>query len=150
MAVSTKPFEPHTKAVPRSTAAAAAISAASMRPVWPVHPSGASRVKVSTRVVAELVGVDHVVGRSHRVDEPHRRGSGIVRRRWRSIAISGTTPEPPPTSSTGLLAAPHEVGRERAADLDLVALDDDLVEVRGDLAVVEPVDRQLDLPLVER
>ena len=27
--------------------------------------------------------------------------SGIVRRLWRSIAISGATPEPPPTSSTG-------------------------------------------------
>ena len=26
---------------------------------------------------------------------------GIVRRRWRRIAINGTTPEPPPTSNTG-------------------------------------------------
>ena len=31
----------------------------------------------------------------------HNRRSGAVRRRWRRIAISGTTPEPPPTSSTG-------------------------------------------------
>ena len=73
-----------------------------------------------------------------------------MRRRWRSIDISGTTPEPPPTSSAGLLAAPDEVGGERAADLDLVAHLDDVVEVRRDLAVLEAVDRQLDLALVER
>ena len=27
--------------------------------------------------------------------------SGIVRRLWRSMHMSGTTPEPPPTSTTG-------------------------------------------------
>ena len=74
----------------------------------------------------------------------------MVRRRWRSIAISGTTPEPPPTQQRRRLAAPDEVGGERAADLDLVALDDDVVEVGRDLSVLEPVDGQLDLALVER
>ena len=42
-------------------------------------------------------------------------------------------------------AAPDEVGGERPADLDLVALADDVMEVRGDLAVGEPVDGQLDV-----
>ena len=48
------------------------------------------------------------------------------------------------------LPAPDEVGGEGAADLDLVALHHDVVEVGGDLAVVEAVDGQLDLALVER
>jgi len=44
---STKPFEPHTNARPPPVPAAAApISAWSMRPVWPVHSAGGSRVKV--------------------------------------------------------------------------------------------------------
>jgi len=48
-----------------------------------------------------------------------------------------------------VLTVPDEVGGERPADLDPVALDDHIVKVRRDLAVLEPVDRQLDLALVE-
>ena len=51
---------------------ASAISAASMRPVWPVQPAGGLAREGEQRVVAELVGVDHLVGGAHRVDEPHR------------------------------------------------------------------------------
>jgi uncharacterized protein (DUF1501 family) len=50
----------------------------------------------------------------------------------------------------GVLAVPDEVRRERAAHLDLVALDQDVVEVGGDLTVGEPVDGQLDRALVKR
>ena len=104
LAASTNPFEPHTNAVPALKA-----GSASKRGVDPPGVAGPARRRLARerelRVVAELVGVDHVVAGPHRVDQPHRQ-SGIVRRRWRSIAISGTTPEPPPTSSTG--ASPRQ------------------------------------------
>ena len=59
--------------------------------------------------------------------------------RWRSIAISGTTPEPPPTSSSGppSLGAPGEVPADRAAQLELVAVAHLAGQVRRDLAVVD-------------
>ena len=43
--------------------------------------------------------------------------------RWRSIAISGTMPEPPATSSSGPPSSivPDEVAADRAAQLELVA-----------------------------
>ena len=51
----------------------------------------------SSREPFELVAVDHVVERARRVEQGRREH----RRAARAIAISGTTPEPPPTSSTG-------------------------------------------------
>jgi hypothetical protein len=36
--------------------------------------------------------------------------SGMARRRWRSMAMSGTTPDPPPTSSAG--ASPRQTKYE--------------------------------------
>jgi hypothetical protein len=74
----------------------------------------------------------------------------MVRRRWRRIAIRGYDAGPASHQEHGPLAAPHEVGGEGAADLDLVPLDEDVVEVRGDLAILQSVDGQLDLPPVER
>ena len=70
-----------------------------------------------------------------------------ARARWRNIAISGTTPEPPATrkqrpAERGL---PDEVAADRTAQLDPVADDDDVVEERRDLAVVDALDRDLDL-----
>ena len=64
--------------------------------------------------------------------------------RWRSIAISGTMPEPPPTSSSGppVGRVPGEVAADRAAQLELVAAPELVDEVRRDLAVVQPLDRE--------
>ena len=68
-----------------------------------------------------------------------------MRRARRSIAMSGTTPEPPPTSSAGVVAVPHEPAADRAAHLELVADHDHVVEEGRHLAVVEPLDGELDL-----
>ena len=68
-----------------------------------------------------------------------------VARASRNIAMSGTMPEPPPRSSAGVVAVPHEVAADRAADLELVAHLEDVVQEGRDLTVVEPLDRELDL-----
>ena len=59
--------------------------------------------------------------------------------------MSGTTPEPPPTSSAGAVAVPDEPAADRAAHLELVADLDLVVQERRDLAVLEPFDGELDL-----
>ncbi len=69
-------------------------------------------------------------------------------RACRSIDISGTSPEPPPTSSAGCVALPHEPAADRPAYLDLVADDQLVVQERRDLAVVEPLDGEVDLVAV--
>ena len=63
------------------------------------------------------------------------------------MLISGTTPEPPPISSdrTGLGCVPDEMAAERPFHLDLVADRRDLVEEGRDLAILQPLDGQLDL-----
>ena len=59
---------------------------------------------------------------AHRVEQPERCPS-CRPRRARTIAISGTMPEPPATSSTGsvLASVPDEPAAERPAQLDRVA-----------------------------
>ena len=94
----------------------------------------------------ELVAIEHVLERAGRSSS---RASTVARAcaaRWRSIAISGTSPEPPATSSSGppSLASPDEVAADRAAQLELVAGPQLVGQVRRDLAVVDPLDRQLD------
>ena len=87
----------------------------------------ASRVRGTSASPAELVGV-----------RQHRPGSGPTtttrsrsvrpsRRAWRSIATSGTTPEPPATPSPGV-RVPDEPSADRSADLELVARLDDVGE----------------------
>ena len=63
------------------------------------------------------------------------------------MLASGTTPEPPPISATGprLGGVPDEMSAERCFQLDLVADRRDLVEEWRDLAIVQLLDRQLDL-----
>ena len=46
----------------------------------------------------------------------------------RSIAMSGTSPDPPPTSSAGVSAIPHEQAADRAAHFELVADHDFVVQ----------------------
>ena len=72
------------------------------------------------------------------------RSSRPSARACRSIATNGTTPEPPATSSAGRLAVPDEPAADRAAHLELVAGLDDVGQERRHLAVVEPLDAQLD------
>ena len=72
---------------------------------------GAPRVKVNTTSTSgrvcellELGAVKHVVRRARGVEQTHRtaaRAPVSARSRWRNIAISGTIPEPPATSSSG-------------------------------------------------
>ena len=148
LAVSTNPFDPHTNAscAPAAGVAqqvgvhVAGVAAPALRRLARVGEHG---------VVAQLVRVDHVVGVAHGVHETHvqlRHRAPLVpqhrhqRRHARAAAHQ----------QHRRLAAPHEVGRERAAQLHLVAHLHDLVEVRRHLAVVEEVDGQLDLALVER
>ena len=72
---------------------------------------------------------------AHRHDEAHEVRARPCRRARRSIAISGTTPEPPPTSSAGRVAVPDEPAADRPAHLELVAGDDVVVQERRHLAV---------------
>jgi hypothetical protein len=63
--------------------------------------------------------------------------------RWRRMARSGTMPDPPATRSRGSAVGrlPGEVAAHRAAYFQLVADAHVLGQVRGDLAVIEPFDR---------
>src|ERR671918_1352084 len=96
----------------------------------------------------ELVRVDHVVGGANRVDEGHRElrhgASAVAQDRHQ-----GHNARPAADQQHLLLAAPHEVGGKGTADLELVAFQYDVVEVWGDLAVLQLVDRELDLTLVQ-
>src|SRR6476620_10271163 len=58
-----------------------------------------------------------------------------VARRWRIIDISGTTPDPPATRSSGSVRVPDEVTADRTAELELVADPQLADQVRRDLAV---------------
>ena len=82
-------------------------------------------------------------------DEKRSRVSALLpaAARARIIAISGTTPDPPATSSSGppCVGLPDEVAADRPAELDLVARPQLVGQVRGDLAVVEALHRQLDV-----
>jgi hypothetical protein len=66
--------------------------------------------------------------------------------------MSGTTPDPPPTSSKrpALGGLPHEVAADRPAKLDLIPRPEFVDEVGGDLPVVEALDRELDASAVRR
>ncbi len=70
----------------------------------------------------------------------------------RIIAISGTTPEPPRDEQqrASLRRLPDEVAADRTAQLDPVAGPELVGEVRRHLAVVEPLDRELDASAVGR
>ena len=106
---STNGVGPQTKqrARPRRRPTPASI-AASTRRASRVQPGGARACTCSRRAGpsrgssrVELVAVEHVVGaRAPRpAGAPRRRCPRAAR--WRSIAISGTSPEPPATSSSG-------------------------------------------------
>ena len=149
---STKGFEPQTKASP-DPYASAAIRPGKMRPSWKRGSPSTGALELAgerdERVLAELVGVDHVGAGAGRVEEAHRqlghREAAVAQHRHQRHDARAAADQ-----QHRLLAAPDEVGGERAADLDLVALHEDVVEVGRDLAVVEAVDRQLDRALVER
>ena len=99
---------------------AAAISSPSMRPRV-AAPAVRRRAAVGQqRLVAELVRVDDLVGRAHRVDEPHRqlgRGAAAVAQHRHQRHDAGAAAD----QQHRLLAAPDEVGGERPTHLDLVA-----------------------------
>ena len=99
-------------------------------------------------VIAELIPEDDVGRCPDGVHEPHR-GCGCHAAPMTQHGHQRDNPRSTSDEKRGRLPAPNEVRGERAADLDLVALDNDLVEVRGDFAVGEQVDRQLDPALVE-
>ena len=65
---------------------------------------------------------------------------------WRIIDISGTTPEPPPTSSTGAASAPSHTNHPPIGprDFELVAHLGDRRQVRRDLASVDSDHGQLE------
>src|ERR687892_947909 len=87
------------------------------------------------RLVARLVLVDDVIGVANGVDEAHRqvrhRPPPVTQHAHQGDDTRATTDE-----QYRLLPVPDEVGGERAADLYLVALDDHVVEVGRDLAVL--------------
>src|SRR6266508_660014 len=90
----------------------------------------------------ELVAVDHVLERARRVEQAGRDdGSG-----GRSVPEHGdqrddARPAPDEEEGAALLRLPHEIPADRAAQLQLVSDDEFFCEVRGDLAVVEALDR---------
>ena len=70
--------------------------------------------------------------------------------RWRSIAINGTIPDPPPMRSRGwegLLPVPDEVPADRPAKLQLVPHPELADQVRRYLTVIEPLNRYRKPPL---
>ena len=110
---------------------------------------------VGTRECDQRAGSFELVGvrTSSRVRAETARRSRSVRpttRACRSIATSGTTPEPPATPSAGPVAVPHEPAADRTAHLELVAHLDHVGEERRHLAVVEPLDKELDLRVSRR
>ena len=74
------------------------------------------------------------------------RTSEPSRARSRTIAASGTTPDPPADEQErpAVLRPPREPAADRAAQLDLVAVAQLLAQVPGHLAVGQHLDRQLD------
>ena len=98
--------------------------------------------------VAELILIDHVVGTANRVDQPHRqfghRPPTVAEHRHQGDDAGAATQQ-----QHRLLPAPDEVGGERAANLDLIALGNHVMEVGRHLTVFEAIDGQLDLTLVE-
>jgi hypothetical protein len=73
-----------------------------------------------------------------------------VAARRRIIAISGTTSACDEQQRTVLRRPPDEVAADRATQLDLVAGPELVGQVRGNLAVVEALDRELDARAVGR
>src|SRR5918996_2335835 len=83
---------------------------------------------------------------TERTDRSSRASTALIlAARWRSMAISGTRPEPPATGSSGppVLHAPDEVAGERRPQLERVANAQHLGQVRRDLAVFKPLHSQL-------
>ena len=67
------------------------------------------------------------------------------RRAWRSMARNGTTPLPPPTSSAGVVPSHTNQPPIGPRTSSWSPGCDGVGQVRGDLAVVEPLDEELDL-----
>src|SRR5262249_30508274 len=127
--MSTKAFDPHTKAQPGDTGSRAATSAtilASIRLLKSVQRVAGSRV--SAKASAKL-GSDLSSSRSSSLNSTSRQvleesnsatGTGsALAFRYRIMAMSGTTPEPAPIKSTGLLEGPGQrKSAKRPAKLD--------------------------------
>ena len=145
LAASANGDEPHTNAVASGSDRGREVVA--RQPPGRSRPAGrrVPRVDDGGLGAGQLVGVVEV-RRACRTETTRCTRSLRPRfRASRSIAISGTTPEPPPTSSAGVVAVPDEPSADRSADLELVTDDHLVVEERRDLAVLEALDGQLDL-----
>ncbi len=72
--------------------------------------------------------------------------------RWRTIAISGTSPDPPATNNNGPPSAARHVkcSAHRPADLELISYNKITRQIRRDLAILDPLDRQRDPRLLRR
>src|SRR5262249_14601889 len=151
--MSTKAFDPHTKAQPGDTGSRAATSAtigASIRLLKSVLRIAGSRVsaKASAKSGSDLSSSrsSSLNSTSPKVLEESSSATGTgsaLAFLYRIMAMSGTAPEPAPIKSTGG-PRPEKVSVKRPAKLDRVAYLGDVVEERGDLAVQEALDRQLD------
>ena len=130
------------------------------RTSWPVDDSGASSVAVRRPAAAgrrrsrERATTSHPARRARRrtaarpafatTRDSCSRSARPDARACRSIATSGTTPVPPADAERRASAVPDEPAADRSAHLELVAGLDDVGEVGRHLAVVEPLDVQLE------
>ena len=129
-----------------------------MRPRWPDQPAGHARVSAIWTIelvvggeAEQLLAVDRVVQRARgvedaRCDRPVRRDPVAQHRSQRDDArAAGDQLQRP-----GQRRLPDEVAPDRPAQLELIAGLEHVREVRGDLAVVEPLDREREEVVLRR
>ncbi len=119
---STSGVGPHTKVIGSSRGRPGVLEhrrsmrrgSPSNRPAVCGSACGRRVARAGPRQLVQLRAVDDVLGRSRAEQQGAGELPGLAAR-WRTIAMSGTTPEPPATSRVGSAAAvPHEVATDRA------------------------------------
>ena len=144
VAASANAGEPQTK-----TSCSARTSGATSSTVMRPRAAGVARRRGAgphdpDAVAGQLVGVVEVGRAARRDQQPQQVGvpvaAGLAQHRHQRHDA-----RPAADEQRGPVARPHEEHADRPADLQLVARLDDVVQELRDLAVVEPLDGQLDL-----